>query len=193
MGTLSHGEMRVGVGAPADVVAMSQCGDEAGGEGGVRPEQGGAGGCRAWQGERSTSPLCCASARRTHARFMGARASAWQHNLNSRGGGCRGCSHPAQRGVGWGEPPRRAPTPTGARGCSGGMHVPHHTPGHSQQRGTERWAMAAGADPRGGVHGHTTGTQHCLPGSIQPGPSQWHIRSQFWVRRRGQRQPRRRV
>lgn len=99
----------------------------------------------------------------SHTRTIyGARASAWRHNLNGKEGGCRGCSHPAQRGVGWGEP-RRAPAPTGHSRMLWLDACPRHTPGHSHQRGTERWAMAEGADHRGGGNGRTTGTQPLLP------------------------------
>lgn len=187
--------MRVGVVPPASVVAMSRCGDETGGERGPA----GAGGCRGMPNVASGRTQHLAIVLRlgtSHTRTIyGARASAWRHNLNGKEGGCRGCSHPAQRGVGWGEP-RRAPAPTGRQRMLWLDACPRHTPGHSHQRGTERWAMAEGADRRGGGNRRTTARSPSFPDRerpLFPRPSPRHIRSLLRARRRGQRQPRHRV
>lgn len=132
---------------------------------GVRAEQGGAGGCRAW---RHLGIVLRLGTSRTRA-IYGARASAWRHNLNGRGGGCRGCSHPAQKGSGMGGA-QESPCTDGHQRMLWLDACPRHTPGRSQQRGTERWAMAAGADPRGRIHGHTAGTQPPFPERVQPTP-----------------------
>lgn len=172
-------------GTAASVLAMPRCGDGVGGAGGP----GRAGGCGGMDAEcGGTSALCCASARRTHARFMGPELPPGD-TISMAGEGAAGAAPTLHKGV-WdggespGEPLHRRAPEDALAGCVSPPHPWALAPARDREVGD-------GSRRRSPWRGPRTHHRSAAPISRE-GPAQTipiHIGSELWVRRRGQGSP----